>query len=287
MARPDDADPAAESPASATPAAPPTGPVPAAPTRRRWSRTPLQFQLSVGSTVSRTFSIWLKGLVPFAVLSLAVHAPLIVGMYYFTLARENVPWVQDAAKFSRSIDFITSAVFEWILTGAVAFAVFQRLRGQPAPFVESVSHGFRSGLRVLGTGLTVCIVTTLGFLLIIPGVIATCTFIAAVPAAVVERTGVRASMSRSSALARGHRGAIFGALFVTRLFATVVAVVMFRVVGLEAATTYQDLAIRVAMVEGFAALIVPLSSILACVVYHDLRIGKEGASADEIAAVFD
>ena len=89
------------------------------------------------------------------------------------------------------------------------------------------------------------------------------------------------SLKRSSALTKGYRWKIFGIFVII----AVVNVVAIKVLG------------RVLVIGGgpipaigefvWRAIIGAFSSILGTVVYHDLRVAKEGIDIERIAAVFD
>lgn len=245
----------------------------------------LRFKLEVGTTISRSFSIWIKGFVPFSILSLVANAPLIAFTYFFLVGEPTESALARYTLLSRPIDFLVGSV----LSGAVAHSVFQHLRGRPAGIGPSLGIGLKSLLLVLGVSLVVGLMMMIGFVfLIIPGFIVACTYCVAVPAAVVERTRVGASLRRSETLTRGSRWPIFGAFFVVGLFTTIAATIvqMTLIEGADAAT-FQELAIDTCLGQVLISLFAPVSAIFPSVVYHDLRIGKEGASAEDLAAVFD
>src|SRR5262249_39680567 len=103
----------------------------------------------------------------------------------------------------------------------------------------------------------------------------------AVPACVLEGWGPVASMSRSAALTKGYRWHLLGIaaiIFISRL-------VVSQVVQLGLAPVSQGLAVIGSVIistlfglYGFCAIIM---------VYHDLRVTKEGVDTTQLASVFD
>jgi uncharacterized membrane protein len=110
----------------------------------------------------------------------------------------------------------------------------------------------------------------------------------AVPVAILERLGVRASMLRSRALTKGHRWPIFG------LFLIVITLFVVRQVGLALAVVFVLTALTPvsAFIVGSLlgalvwAMIWMLASIAITVTYMELRRIKEGASVGELAEIF-
>jgi hypothetical protein len=256
-----------------------------APVPTRWSRPPLPYHLEVGRTIARSFSIWMKSFVPFSILSVIVNLPVIVLTYAFLANEPSDLMLRDLNRATHVLDFLAGSV----LSGAVTFSVIQHLRGRPAGIGPSLATGLHSLLVVLGVSLVVGLMTLVGLVLfIIPGIIVSCTFNAAVPAAVIEKIPVGAALRRSKNLTIGNRWSIFGAFFGVGLFALVVNVIIrIAVVGTEPAATWQDAAINTAMGQILAALFTPVLAVIPSVIYHDLRIGKEGANVEDLAAVFD
>jgi hypothetical protein len=110
----------------------------------------------------------------------------------------------------------------------------------------------------------------------------------AVPVAILERLGVRASMLRSRALTKGHRWPIVG------LFLIVITLFVVRQVGLALAVVFVLTALTPvsAFIVGSLldalvwAMIWMPASIAITVTYMELRRIKEGASVGELAEIF-
>jgi len=130
-----------------------------------------------------------------------------------------------------------------------------------------------------------------GFILfIVPGVMMAVAWIVAVPALVVERTGVFGAMSRSAELTRGHRWPIFGLLVIYIIAAAIISSMVSVVVGAAAASVS-----TAAMQPTLQLIAQPLVSVITKLIssagvasiYFELRSTREGIGPEALAAVFD
>jgi uncharacterized membrane protein len=170
-----------------------------------------------------------------------------------------------------------------LANAAIIYGVVQELRGRGFTFAESVRAGFGRMGAVLGLSLLVGLFVGLAaLLLLVPGIIVWCMYAVAAPVCVVERRGVRASMRRSSFLTKGNRWRIFGVMVLifiaSMVFGAVVAFLAARIGGgyfVQVATFLME-----AVVGAF-------NSVMVGVLYYHLRVAREGADIEKIAAVFD
>lgn len=232
------------------------------------------YKLPVGDLIGQTFSVYFRSFVPFVLLAAMVMVPWIV-------LRVSTEGSLDPAL--TAITGIVQTILGWVLTGAVTYGVVQQMSGKPAPFSELLRVGLQSILRVFVTGLVVGILVGLGTLaFVIPGIILTVVWFVAVPAAVIERLGVGAAMSRSAELTRGSRWQVFfGALFLGIVLIGVTGIGLFLLAGgFEGDTPiWFDIAI--------ALVLTPFSAVMYSVCYVLLRQGKESLDVQQLAAVFD
>lgn len=231
---------------------------------------------SVGTVLSRGFSVWTSNLPLFFGVSLICHLPLLL-----------IPAADPANPMSSVVTiFATIAVQSIvgaIVSAAVIRGVFEQLRGARASFGDSVGVAFRSLWRILGTSVLMGIVVMLwSLLLVFPGIMKACAYFAAVPASVVEGTGPSESLSRSKKLTDGFRWHIFGLLLVSGVIGMIIgglAGLLFRgVTG-----PLQTLLIAV-IPNGIAG---SLGAVFYGVGYYQLRVAKEGIDIEQLAAVFD
>ncbi|MGO1074858.1 hypothetical protein [Inquilinus sp. CA228] len=231
----------------------------------------------VGDAFSRSFEIFSRHFVAFLVLALLSNLP--VFLYLFVLTQgvgAGNPGM--AAGISGFLGFLGSL----IANGAIIYGVVQTLRNQSFSVGRCLTIGLSALIPILGVSITVGVLVMLGMiLLIVPGIMVFCAYYVAVPAAVVERPGVFASLSRSGVLTKGHRWRIFGILVVVVIASAAVqalAEVILGTMGLYAAV-FGPLALT-SIVSAFGA-------VVNGVVYYQLRVAKEGVDIEEIARVFD
>jgi hypothetical protein len=259
--------------------------------------------LNIGSVLSRTFSIWAKNLVPFAILALIVHSPVIL---YCLLAPAETS--TQISVFRRVTSF-GPGVLSLVTSAAVAYGVFQQLRGRPASLGDCIGVGLRRLLPVLGVALCVGVLVGIGLILfVIPGIIVACILYVSIPVAVVEKAGVGASLSRSARLTKGARLPVFGISLLLGLVLGAVGLAFHFLVPVPQADPilaitnpqkYQmldeqlvrehlpELRLQSVIQLVSGAILGLLTSIASVIVYYDLRSQKEQIDIGQIAAVFD
>jgi|ERR1700722_1312810 len=186
---------------------------------------------------------------------------------------------------------LVGAIASFILQAAVVYGTIADLNGRRAAFSECLSTGLRSWFWIFLLAIVVGIAEVFGFLLlIVPGVMMAVAWVVAVPALVVERTGVFGAMSRSAELTRGHRWPIFGLLVIYIIAAGIVSTVVSAVVG-AAATSVTPGATPAALqliAQPLVSVITELiSSAGVASIYFELRSTREGIGPEALAAVFD
>ncbi|MFN9755620.1 MAG: hypothetical protein ACK58X_04315 [Planctomycetota bacterium] len=232
------------------------------------------FRLRIGELVGRSFEVYLANLAPFLLLSAIVFVPgMLVTYAALSSGADNAPTLVLVAG-------ILTALAGQLLTGALTYAVVQKLRGEPAPVAEVLSIGVRSLLRVLLVGIVTGVCIGIGMIfLIVPGMILMTWFYVAVPAAVVERIGLDA-MGRSRTLSEGSRWQIFGAVLLLVLASAGLNWLLTQMTeGMGMAGLLLQFAVEVALG--------PLGATMAATCYFMLRVGKENVDASKLAAVFD
>ena len=165
----------------------------------------------------------------------------------------------------------------------VLHVAFQDMREGRVSLTAAVRSTLGQFLPLIG--LTICMGVTIAvalLLLIVPALVLMTMWYVVYPACIVERRGVFASMERSSALTKGHRWALFG---IWLLFAIAGAILGAVVSGLVGLTGSSGLAIAGSL--AWSALASAFGIIFTVVVYHDLRVAKEGIDIRQIAAVFE
>jgi hypothetical protein len=177
---------------------------------------------------------------------------------------------------------LAAIVVNMLGQATLLFGAFQYLRGLPVRLGESLSRATaRLGPLIGVTVLTAICLFFAAFALLVPAIILGCMWAVVVPVCVVEGSGVTDSMSRSAALTKGHRWQIFG----IGLLLLIVNVIVGEILSFALTPVSAILAGLVNLVWT-----VVFSSYGHCVVimiYHDLRVAKEGIDTAQIASVFD
>ncbi len=262
-----------------------------------------RFSFSVGRVLSLSLSIFMRNFAPFAVLALLLYAPvMIVGVLEIEDALHS-----PRPSFTMPLTRILAQIVPFVLEGALAYGVFQEMRGTRASFLDCVKRGFECLAPVLGVAIVVSLVVVaalgvpvllrvsmsnaLGGLAMLVG-IAIVVFVSlmwyvAVPAAVVEgwQNPLRA-LGRSANLTRKWHGQIFLILLTFGLLGWVLSFISTSVL-LASARSVTGLEVLYCVQLGILALLGAWQAAAAAVAYHDLRAGKEGVGIAEIVRVFD
>lgn len=251
-------------------------------------------EFSVGDILRLSFSVYFSNLPAFLPLSLIAFVPSFLVVFLPASSTFHNPILDPLVLDPRNAEyweFVMAGTREsfvdllcgiWLQAG-LAFGVVRHLRGGKPGFLETFVQSLRMLLPALLVAAVVAIATAIGLLLIVvPGVIIALVLWVAVPAAVVERSGLRA-LGRSAQLTNGYKGQIFG----LALILTILQMVVASVVVMVASTVMVD------SVPGFVVLQlcgVVLSGIWATAVsvtYHDLRVLKEGVDTRVVSQVFE
>jgi hypothetical protein len=162
------------------------------------------------------------------------------------------------------------------------YGAFQKLRGQPVQMGEAFQRALSRFFPLIGLGILSALGIGLGaMLLLVPGIILMVMWSVVVAACVVEGLGPTASMARSSQLTKGHRWKIFG----TVLLLLLINVVASGIVGFVLAPTGLTVSAIGSLI--WTATWTAFWNCVLIMIYHDLRVAKEGIDTEQIASVFD
>ncbi len=230
----------------------------------------------IGRAMSRGFEVLFGNFIIFIAISAIAAAPLFV----YTLAE---PGTGGARSWGAIAGLLLHFVLSALCQAMIVFATFQALRGRPVRAGESMARGLQRLVPVLLTSILTGIIVALGtLLLVIPGIIASVILCVAIPACVVERLGPIESIERSSFLSRGYRWPIFGAFLAIGIVGLVANALM---VGLTKGT--DTLWVFPAVSFLWNTLVTAYQTVLVAIMYHDLRVVKDGIDLEHIASVFD
>jgi len=232
-------------------------------------------RFTVGTLLSRTFSVWGKNFGPIALLALVVYSPLLLWVLLVGPAEGLGP--------GGGLQNLFSSFLSFVLTGAVTFLVLRQFAGERIGFGKALAATAERFFAIFTTSFLGGLAALLGFvLLVVPGFVVLTMIFVAVPVAVVERPGASASLRRSADLTRGYRWHVFGAAVVLFLLVAVAA----GAVG--AATELAATGRAGALIgEAVGALAGSIPAVASAVAYHDLRVLKEGVDAASLVRVFE
>ncbi|HVV84314.1 MAG TPA: hypothetical protein VHE35_14675 [Kofleriaceae bacterium] len=246
-------------------------------------------EFSVGNALGTSIKVWLRNFAPFTLLSVLIHAPLWIWLASILSGDPTQGKVDDLRHYSQ-FGTVIGMLLNMFVTSTVTYGVVMELRGSRASMGKSISVGLARFLPALGVTLLSIIAATFGLvLLIVPGVILYCMYYVSVPASVIERPGVIGALKRSAVLTRGDRGGIFGMLLVFFFALFMVGIVIAIMTGVRDPQhqTWDGLRHQAMLNVALEALTSTFLAVLAAVTYVQLRFSKDGASADELAKVFD
>jgi hypothetical protein len=240
-------------------------------------------EFRVGDALSKGFSIWFRNLPSFLFLSILIYSPIIV----YTAVILNAEITEASINRWGWVVTLGEIPLDLILTGGVLYGTIQQLRGQHAGIGESIGVGLKRLLPVLGVGILMGLCVFGGLiLLLVPGVIIYCMLYVSIPAAVVERPGVAGALGRSRELTAGNRLGIFGIVVVLWVIQFIVTKLL-QSVFITADVTFTDIKVYLWLSVGVGIVLAALSATINGVVYHDLRVAKDGVETEDLARVFE
>ena len=176
--------------------------------------------------------------------------------------------------------YLVGAIAAFILQAAIVYGTIADLNGRRAEFGECLSTGLRSWFWLFLLAIVVTVAEVFGYILFIaPGLMMAVAWMVAVPAQVVERTGVFGAIGRSAELTRGHRWPIFGLLVIYLVGVGVLAA------SLSPATMQAATQIVAQPLLAVATSLIGAAGVAS--VYYELRSTREGIGPEALAAVFD
>jgi hypothetical protein len=229
----------------------------------------------IGDALSKTFSVFGSKLSSFLILALVPLIPVLV----LKLLALSGPQGANAGVFGGFVAILI-VVLGSVAQAMTLYGAFQEMGGQPFSIGESLGVGLAQAVPVLGVAVLGGLLTGLAsILLVVPGLIVLCMLYVSVPVCVIEKPGVIASLNRSALLTKGYRWQIFGLLALVGIVNIIVQIVLALLGRLTLIGTLLE----------FVWLVIATSfgAVMAAVVYHDLRVAKEGLDIDNLANVFD
>ena len=288
-APPPAAPPPAFPPSAGQTTLPPPGPGPSP-----WASPPLAGPppVTAGSLLTRSLQVWWQNLGKLVALTLVTMVPLIIlfaVLFGGAAAAGYLP--QGGAEPDPAVFFpvfgvamvlilLVALPLGMMVLGGVNFGVIQWLAGRPAGVGDMIKQGARRMWGLFLAVLLIGLAVTGGYiLLIVPGIMVAVATSVALPAATVEGTGAVESFKRSLDLTRGYRWSIFAA-FLAILGINLVISIVGALLGIIPI-------IGVLMNLALSLVTATIPYVLPAVVYHDLRVAKEGVDTSQLARVFE
>jgi hypothetical protein len=220
--------------------------------------------------------LFTSGFLRFAVLALIPLLPLLL----VDLAKGQGALSEvESGGWSRLLTFLLSP----LANATILYGAIKEMRGEP--FTIGQSFGVVLSRTPAIFGITICgfiAAFVAGVAFIFPFFIVMCMLYVAIPACVIEKLGVFASMGRSSDLTRGYRWPIFGLI----LIVGIVSIVLFSFISYLLAMA-GGRPVSWVINFGWDVVSTAFSGVLVAVIYHNLRVAKEGIDVSKIANVFD
>jgi len=234
----------------------------------------IEHEFSVGSILSRSFSILFRN--PSVYFGLALAAAIPTAIIDAASAGS-----ETAGGASGLVDFILGLIIQ----GGIAYSVYQGLQDKKVTIGDTVSNGMSRIGSLIPLALLTGLCFVVGFLaLIIPGIILMCMWAVVVQACVIEELGVMDSLRRSAELTKGYRMQIFGLMMLIGLCALALVVPVLLVLGAAGADSS---AVGAVVISLITVPFVAFNSVVTAIIYADLRAIKEGATIDNLVSVFD
>ena len=249
---------------------------------------------SIGASLSRALSTFLANFISFNLLGFTVMVPglglvvLLFGAVFagFFIGLDNIGAPPSGFGALHFIVFaaiwIVAVTLQYFLTGIIVYGALRYLEGEKAGYAACLGRGFRRIVPIIAVAVISTVLIAIGFfLIVVPGIIIAVMICLAVPALMAENPGILASLKRSRELTKGYRWHLFGIFLIAMLATTAINIVVplpFELVSGDLATFVS------AVIQLFTTVFL---AVLLAVIYHDLRVAKEGVSSQQIAAVFD
>ena len=246
--------------------------------------------IRIGRVMNRSFEVLSRHFLTFPLLALIPYLAIFVVVLLLGLAvgagRTPHPAIGTPSLgvvfFGILVGFLVVAV--WVIAQAMIFyGAFQDMRGRPVLIGQSAKIGLERVVPVIGLAICLGFTVGLGFIFfLIPGVILATMFYVALPVCVVEGQGPLASLGRSAALTKGHRSKVFGLALALSIISLIGNFVISRVLGVLGGSLIGELGTLI-----WISVLGAYQAITVAVLYHDLRVAKEGIDIEQMAAVFN
>ncbi len=245
-------------------------------------------RFEIGRVIGNTFEVLGRNFVPFILVALALSG---IPAFVLQMLSFSSGGLSATHSLLSLVFMLIRAVLAFVLQGALVAGAISSLNGNRIDLGAMLSRGASAALPLFGLAILEGLGLVLGFvLLIVPGLILATVWSVAVPALVVEQTGVFGAFTRSGDLTRGRRWSVFGLLVIYAVLAWIVSAIGTAVVmglggGISAMAVAGAPSFPLAIFSAIVAtLLGALSASGGAALYYELRLTKEGVAPQ---AVFD
>jgi hypothetical protein len=251
-------------------------------------------EFNMGRVIARIFEVLGPNCGRFFLLASLTEAPPMVvrWLMFRSFPAGTNPLVALWANFPGIVLIaLLTIVLTCVLQAAVVHGTVATLNGKSASFGQCLATAIGSFPKLF----VISIFASFGILggmllLIVPGIILGLMWSVIVPACMVEQKTIGESFSRSAALTKGHRWAIFGILVIYLVLATAVGLAVRPLAGLHILPTGPEGiptgAIYWTVLTVIRIIGTTITAIGTASIYYELRTIKEGATSEQLAAVF-
>lgn len=248
-----------------------------------------RYRMEIGNVMSMGFRTLGRNFLPFLAFSLLLAGLPTFLLQYFLwehlLANQEMFFVSPYYWLTVAATWISG----YLLQGIIVRSAVLDLSGRGPDLAQSGATAIRMLLPMIGLSIVSAVGIGLAMLLlIVPGVILMLMWIVAVPALIEERRGIFESLSRSAQLTSGSKGWILVLMLLYWMVSSVISLAVAALTGFQMASFEagsMTLAIvATALAQTFNSL---LLAVMLAALYIELRHFKEGASTDQLAAIFE
>jgi uncharacterized membrane protein YhdT len=253
-------------------------------------------RFTVGDVVGKSFGLWMALIGPLTLLNAAIVAP--AGLLLLVD-------FEDPDMLSL-IFTLWQSLAGVVVAGAIAKAVVFKLHKEPVTFGDAIATGFAKLPALLGmaivlaapvavVGVVIMILSfvflPIGLLLLVVAVVPLIIYYVAHAVAgaalVVENLPIMNALERSRKLTKDRRMPVFGAMLVIGLCVNIITGIAAAVFGgLGDPTSVEEARKQLSTSLVMTILFGPLGAVANAVIYHDLRVEKEGVRAEDLMKVF-
>jgi membrane-anchored glycerophosphoryl diester phosphodiesterase (GDPDase) len=246
-------------------------------------------EFGVGDVIATGFNSLFSNFFSYTLITAIVFAPLVLwalfaenGLSFIQYDVETIGWPGFGA-----VMFVT-AVLGYIAYSAIVYGAIEQQARNQINFVAIFAGGVNVLLPVFLVSILATLLTAVGYvLLIIPGIIISLALTAAVPVVIAEKLGPIDALKRSIELTNGFKGNIFLVHIVLGIINAIFGFLI-ELIPFSALTSGSEgpsfVALGIFLFQ--MSVTTALGGTIAAAIYTQLRVAKEGTSADEIAQVF-